>query len=260
MTVKRVFFLLFFFLTLTIPQDAFAQSTTSAIINTKGANREQLLQTRQQLQQNRLTTKENMREERASMSATLKEERQTFLQNIQQIRQNTETQLKAQREAFQEKLATIKDTRRKILVDQIQTKLSSASANRTNAMSENLQKLSTILENIQNRANEAKANGKDTTAVDAAVVKAQAAIQKAQTAVTAQSGKTYIITITATSSAGLKAGVGIKTKEFRTDLTATYQLMVAAKQAVAQAHMTLAKIIGTPKEPTSTSSALPIAQ
>lgn len=260
MTVKRVSFFLFFFLTLTIPQDVFAQSTTSAALNTKGANREQLLQTRQQMQQARLTTKENMREERASMSATLKEERLAFIQNIQQIRQNAETQIKAEREAFQEKLATIKDTRRKMLVDQIQTKLSSVSANRTNAMSENLQKLSTILENIQNRANTAKANGKDTSAVDAAIVNAQTAIQKAQAAVTTQSGKTYIITITATSSAGLKAGVGIKTKEFRTDITAAYQLMVAAKKAVNQAYLALAKVIGTPKEPTSTSSALPIAQ
>ncbi len=253
MTIKRVGFVLIIFLALAITPKVFAQSTTSATLNTTGTRE-------QQLQQNRLITKENEKEIRASRSATLKEERQTFLQNIQAMRQNAQTQFAAERATFQQKLETIKDTRRKMLVDQIQTKLSSASANRTNTMLDNLQKLSTILENIQNRANEAKAIGKDTSSVDTAIATAQTAIQKAQTAVTAQVGKTYIIAITATTSAALRNGANIATKQLSTDLMANYQLMLTAKQAVNQAYIALIKVIGTAKPATGTSSALPVTK
>ena len=112
-------------------------------------------------------------------------------------------------------------------------------------MSENLDKLSSILAKIQERAAIAKENGKDISSVTTAITKANTAIQAATTAVEAQAGKEYVITITATGSGQLKNSVGITTKQLQADLSAAHKLIVAAKQAVQQAHMELAKIIGT---------------
>ncbi len=246
MKQKVSLFLAIFLLTfLLIPSQGIAQSTTSATLQTRPqAIRERMIQ-EQAMQQERMMAKENRQEMRASMEATIKH-----------MRENAQIQFKAQREAFQEKVATIRDERKKQLVVNIATRMTTVNTNRTNQMSQNLEKLSSILTNIKNRAATAKTNGKDTTAVDTAVTNAESAIANAQSAVATQAGKEYVITLTATGEATLRNEVFTTTKQLQSDITTVYNLMVAAKQAVMQAYMALTKVIGTPVVKTSTTSAV----
>lgn len=250
MVNKQVVFVLIFFLSFTLlPSVVSAQ--TSAAINTKGAVREQLLQ--QKLQENRQET-------RASREAVMKEKREALADKIQQKRQEAQQKFQAKREAFQQKISTIKDERKRQLVERIDTKMNTVNTNRTNKMSENLEKLVNILDGIKEKAASAKENGKNTNTVDTVIAKAETAIQNAKTAVQTQAGKEYVITITSTGSGQLKNSVGITTKQLQADLSASHKLMVLVKQAVQQAHMELSKVLGIPVAPASTSSATSVAQ
>ncbi len=251
MVKKAGFLIAFSTLALTLsPTLVFAQETTSA--TTPATFRYETKQERQQLQQIRQTARDDRMEFRASKSA----DRQLFLQNMQQAREEAKIKFQAERAAFKEKVMAIRDTRKQQLVKQIQNRMIMVNTNRTTIMSQNLERLTTILANIQTRSATAKTSGKDTTSVDAAAANAQSAITAAQTAVAAQAGKEYTITLTATEGAALKANVGQETKQFEADMHATYQLMIAAKQAVMQAAQALATVMGTTKINTSTGSAI----
>ncbi len=170
----------------------------------------------------------------------------TLQENRQEIRASREAVITAKRKSFQQKVATIKDERKRQIIERIDNKLSTVNTNRTSQMSQNLEKLSSILAKIQERATIAQGDGKDISTVASAITKAETAIQAAKTAVEAQAGNEYVITITATGSAQLKNSVGIIIKQLQANLSASHKLVVAAKQAVQTAHMTLAKILETP--------------
>lgn len=222
MVKKQAAFLIIIFLSFIIAQtEVLAQSTTSAALNTKGGIKEQF---------------------------------------IQQKRIDAQQKFKAKREAFQQKVATIKDEKKRQLIERIDNKLSTVNTNRTNQITENLEKLVKILGNIQEKTTTAKENGKDISSVTAAITKAQTAIDNAKTAVQTQAGKEYVITITATGSGQLKNSVGITTKQLQADLSITHKLMVAAKQAVQQAHLALTKVLGIPVTKQGTSSATAVTQ
>lgn len=225
MIKKPAFYVLIFFLSLTLlPNTAYGQSTDSATLETKPSSvRERMAAEKQKLQEKRAAIKEDREEIRASREAIMKEKMQL------------------KREAFQQKVASIKDEKKRQLVERIDNKLSTVNINRTNRMSENLEKLTNILDGIREKTSTAKENGKNTNTVDTAISKADTAIQNAKTAVQTQAGKEYVITITATGSGQLKNSVGATTKQLQADLSASHKLLVAAKQAVQQAHMELSK-------------------
>lgn len=235
MVNKQVVFVLIFFLSFTLlPNTAYGQSTDSAALETKPSSiRERMVAEKQKLQEKRTAIQENREEIRASREAVMQ----------------------AKRIAFQQKVAAIKDEKKKQLIERIDTKMNTVNTNRTNRMLENLEKLVNILDGVREKSALAKENGKNTGSVDTAIVKADTAIQNAKTAILAQAGKEYVITIIATGSGQLKSSVGATTKQLQADLSASHKLLVAAKQAVQKAHMELSKILGVPVAPTSTNSA-----
>ena len=156
------------------------------------------------------------------------------------------------KEVFQQKLAAIKDAKKKILVQKINDKIADLNKRATNKMSLGLTNISTILTNLDTRAKNMKTAGKDTTAYDAASLKAKNAITTAAAAVSAQAAKTYTVTIT--TEGALKINVGATVSQFRLDLVAVHKLVVDAKQAVWTAAKELAKLKGGGKEATNSAS------
>lgn len=148
--------------------------------------------------------------------------------------------MKEKREEFKQKLQTIRDEKKKAVVERIDSKLSLVNERRTNRMSEHLERLSSILTKIKERAEVAKSSGKDTNAVDAAIASAEASLANAQSAVATQAAKEYVIIID--SETTLKNSVGKTTSQLQSDLQTVHKAVVDAKQAVQRAVRELAKL------------------
>lgn len=148
--------------------------------------------------------------------------KQQMKDTIQMKREEMSTIVKTRREEFKAKIETLKDQRKKVLVERIDTKLSTVNAKHTDRFTEVLSKLQQLLDKVSAQATDAK------VLADIKIV--QAAIDTAKTAVETQAAKTYTATITDETT--LRNNVGTTTSQLRQDLMATHKLVVAAKQAV----------------------------
>jgi hypothetical protein len=168
-----------------------------------------------------------------------------------------EAEVKAKREQFQQKLVAFKDTKKKEIVTRINDRIGTVNKNATDEMTKALDRMTEILTKLSTRVATLKSQGKDTTAAETAITDANTAVEKAKSAVTDQAAKQYVITLTTEKSA--KTDVGSTTKQFETDLKTVHQLVVDARQAVANAIKETAKLFKTEKpeepQPTATDSA-----
>lgn len=144
--------------------------------------------------------------------------------------------------AFKEKINGIQDARKKTLVTRINSNIANNNKKLTGKMTEALARMSSIISNIKGKAQTFKAAGNNTVALDSAIASAETAISSAQAAVLAQSQKEYTANIT--TDATLRTTIGQMFSQFRQDIIATYQKVVAAKQAVMKAVMEAAKLNG----------------
>lgn len=182
---------------------------------------------------------------RAAYKASLKEARETFHEEVEAKREAIKEQIEAKREAFKDKLQTIRDEKKRERTENIQERITKLNTNRTDAMLAHLDKMSEILERILEKVEEQKAAGKDTTQVETLVTTADSAIAAAQEAVTAQAGKSYVVTIT--TEAGLRSAVESVRRTLEADLKSTHEKVVAARKAVANAIEALARLRGEPE-------------
>ena len=165
----------------------------------------------------------------------LSEERQTFVKE-------TREQMKEKMEAFRARIKTIKDERKQMLTARIADKIASSNARLTNKMDKALDHLTDILVRVNNRAAAFKTEGKDTTALDAAIVAAEGAIATAKTAVSDQAAKEYSANIT--DDLTLRNTIGQMVSGLRLDLQAVHKLVIDAKRFVAAAISEAAKLGG----------------
>lgn len=162
------------------------------------------------------------------------------------------TQLQAERQTFKANLDKIKDQHKVLIVTDVNDRIASVSAERTETMHEALTTMTTILGAIQTQAETAKNAGKDTTQLDQAISTAQDTIATADASVTAEASKVYPITIT--SDTTLRQTVGTTVDQFKTDITSVYEQVVAARQAVLEAAR-LSRLLTTSNTSSATSSA-----
>lgn len=145
------------------------------------------------------------------------------IKDIVQIKsEETKQTLKLKRDEFKAGIQTIKDQRKKLLVERIDTKIAELNKKSTDGFSEVLAGLQTFIDKISQSTNDEK--------VLADIKVAQTAIDTAVVAVASQSAKTYTIQIT--TEQNLRINVGTTMSQFRQDLMATHKLVVDAKQAV----------------------------
>lgn len=170
-------------------------------------------------------------------SATLNS-RQILKERVEAIKEEKEQRI----EEFKEKIALIKDERKKALVEKITEKITNSNTRLTTKMSAALERLSSILKNLSEKAAALKANGKDTSALEEAISQAEAAVAEAKSAVTAQAEKEYSADLI--DDPTLKNTIGKMVSQFRKDLRDTHKKVVAARQAISKAISELARIGG----------------
>ncbi len=165
----------------------------------------------------------------------------------------TSPELKAMREkgltastsaytAFRQKLSTLRDAKKKAQTERINTTLNDVNTKRTNTLLSYINRLTDILTKVQTRTTEARASGKDTSKVDAAIAKAQADIATAKSAILAQAGKQYTATISSETS--LKSDMGQAMSQLQADVGSVKDLVTAAHKSVSDAIQTLASVLG----------------
>lgn len=143
--------------------------------------------------------------------------------------------------ALKAKLQVFKDKRKAEVADRVNTNLNMINKKRTDMMMKHLDKMSEILAKVEARVNSAPAD-KDTTAAKKTVADTKAAIDSAKAAVTTQAGNDY--TITVTSETTVKTDAKAARDKLFNDLKATHQLVISAKQAVANAIRVTATTLG----------------
>lgn len=162
------------------------------------------------------------------------------------------TAMQQARAQFKTQIMQIRDERKRTIVGNIDDRVATANANLTNKMTQTLTRFTNILTMLTIQSTTFKGQGKDTTALDAAIASAQTAITTAQNAVTTQETKTYSANVTDEST--LRTTIGGMVSGFRTDIMTVYQTMIDAKQKVANAWAEAEKLKGNN---TATQSATP---
>ncbi len=171
---------------------------------------------------------------------------------IKAVREKSKDASKSAHAAFQQKLSTIRDEKKKALAEKLNTTLNDVNTKRTDAMLAYLVRVSEILEKISTRAATAKSAGKDTSKLDAAIAKAQAAIATAKSAILAQAGKQYTATIASENT--VRTDMGTTMKQLQSDVAAVKDLVTAAHKSVGEAVKALAAVLGESRELPATAS------
>lgn len=187
----------------------------------------------------------------SAMHPTMKMVRENIDHMIQTKREEAMTHFQAKREAFQEKLATLKDEQKKSLAENIDTRLATINKNRTDEMSRALTRLQEYTDRLTTLAETAKSEGKNTTALDAALQLVETDLENAQDAITAQAGKEYIATVT--TDAALRSAFSTIVKQLKTDLLTTHKTLETAREDLRKAVLEWEKI-KTETTPSASSS------
>ncbi len=173
------------------------------------------------------TTTESAKPTAPTSSAAKLKEQMQLLQNqktaaVSRVKDEAKTLIQTKRAEFKERIQTIKDQRKKALVERIDAKLAEVNKNHTSKFTEVINKLQAILDRVKQSATDAK--------VQADAAAAQTVIDSAKLAVDDQAAKAYTMTIV--DDITLKANAGTTVSQLRQDLTAVHKLVIDAKQAV----------------------------
>jgi Cu/Ag efflux pump CusA len=204
-----------------------AQTTTPRLLE---RIRERPRISAQEFQQNREEVKKQIEQIRIE-----------YKNQIQEKREEMKTKIEALKEQLRERMkAKISEKKQKI-VERIYERINALNERMTNHYIDVLDHLEKVLERIESRMAKVKINGKDVSAVEAAVEKAHQAINAAREAVKVQAEKVYQPP-QITSEENLKLDVGKIRKQLHDDLKAVEKLVKDARDAVRQAAVALAQI------------------
>lgn len=204
---RKLLFALTILFFLFLPSAIYAQTTTGT---DSAASR--LKKQMQEIQVQRKAAISDVKQEAKEVRAELK---QQIKEAVAVKREAIKDALTAKREEFRTKLQTIKDEKKKILVDRIDSKLTNVNAKHTDRFIHVLSNLQTLLDKINENLDKTQA---------------QVAIDAAKLAVEDQAVKTYTITIS--TETALRSDVGAVVSQLRQDLTSAHKLIVDAKQEV----------------------------
>lgn len=168
----------------------------------------------------------------STSSAGSRRDVEARLQQIKDRIASRQAELKA-------KLNKFRDQKKAEIAQRVSDNLNMINKKRTSEMGFFLDKMSNILDRVEKKASE---SASASSSAQPAVVSARQAINTARTAVTNQSVKDYTLTVTSES----KVRIDAKADRDRlfSDLKATRELVIAAKQAVAKAIAALASAGG----------------
>ncbi|MBF8249587.1 MAG: hypothetical protein HW400_188 [Candidatus Levybacteria bacterium] len=208
---RKLLVLLFPLLLLVFASGANAETSTSGIIPTTSA----------------LNT-QNATDAATKLKVQMRQLEEQKKTAVSKIKEDAKVMIQAKRDEFKAKLQTIKDLRKKTLVERIDAKLAEVNKNHTTRFTEILVRLQGFLDKIKQSPTATNST------VLADITAVQTAIDTAKTAVDTQAAKAYTIGITDETS--LKINVGATVSQLRLDLMAVYKLVIDAKQAVQKLH------------------------
>jgi hypothetical protein len=151
----------------------------------------------------------------------------------------------AKRASFSASLKTIKDEKKKTLLETIQNRLTEINKNQTELLMRKLKRLNIGVEEMQKLAQAyEKESGKDLSAVTTSLSTANQAIADTISTVTVQAGKTYVISITSETNA--KNDVGKVRSQLSSDLKKVRDAVANARKKVGEALKALKNATGKP--------------
>lgn len=156
-----------------------------------------------------------------------------FQDRLKMQREQATEQFKEKKQEFKDQLQQFKDEKKKEIVERINTKLNERNKTVTDKMAATLERMLEFLKKMDKRVTKAESEGHDMKTVRSLMSAAQTAIEEAQSAVTAQAGKDYTITLTDEDNA--KTDVSSTVKQFQSDLQALYKQMMTTRQTVLKA-------------------------
>lgn len=218
----------------------FAQ-TTEPIDSSETA---EISPTKTQENADRSTTEERNKNLDDRMELKKEEIKESFQQRLEIKKKEAQSHIQLKREEFKNQLTKIKEERKKQLLQRIQDKTAQVNSRRTDFMSAVLEKLSSILARLEERVDNAKAEGKNTTLAENAIAAAKQKIEVAKSALELQAGKAYSLDIL--TEGALKATVGQTVSLLESDLKSVHAAVVTAKQAVADTVREVAKLHDRP--------------
>ena len=175
-------------------------------------------------------------------------------EQIQTRKEERMASLSARKEELRARFKAIKDEKKAQILERVEDKLNKINERRTDHFLKALERLREILAKIQSRADSAEANGKNVSSVDAAITRANTAIEAAGAAVNAQADKVYELTVDDETTA--RNDVGTAMKALQEDLRVTRDWVQKARTAVFDALRALTRIVGNDAG-TGTPSATP---
>jgi len=179
----------------------------------------------------------------ATDTPSLNTTRQTILKERKDGLQVMRAQYLEQRNDFKLKLQTIRDTKKRALVERIDTKTSTFNKKMTDKMTSALTKMSNLLIKIQEDADTISSNGQNIQNLNTLIAVAQNTITTAQETVSAQAAKEYVATIDSEDS--LRVDIGQTVSQFRNDIKDTYKTVINAKQDLVNAAQELRSLKNT---------------
>jgi len=232
---------------------AFVFPASAQVTSTSGSSGQE--RARQEIQNIRTQANQGIQGIRQTMREQIQTERENFQKEIEAKRAELQSTVKARNEELKTKLQSVKDERKKTAVERIGQNISDLNSRMTTHYANVLDQIAEVLGRIVSRTDTAQANGKDVTAVRAAITSAQNAISAARAAVTVQTGKAYSMNISSsTVSTALRSDVGVTRQALQADLKTVENAVKAARSAVQQAATTLAQIQGVDELKASTST------
>jgi ABC-type transporter Mla subunit MlaD len=154
-------------------------------------------------------------------------------ENIQSKLEMRRTEIASKTAQLRLRLQQFKDQTKASLVDRINTVLDQINQRQTQQMKKHLEKMSDILDRVGNRVNQVSSDGQDTASASAAVADAREAIASASAAVDEQMTNDYTIEVSTESA--VRADAKEARDALHQDLRDVRSLVIAAKQAVANA-------------------------
>ena len=176
-----------------------------------------------------------------SMRGEMKQRQAEFKEMMAVQRIAVKRSIDAKRADLQKRLATIRDERKKKLVEKIDAQMDALNERWTDHFSNVTDHLEVIVVKIEERTAQAETRGRDGSGVKNAVADAKSAIAASRTAVATQAGKTYGIAVSTEDS--LRVEVGKARKALHDDLASVRDTVKSAREAVHKAAVALAQAV-----------------
>ena len=141
---------------------------------------------------------------------------------------------------FREQIQTIKDARKKTIVEKINNRITSSNTKLTGKMQNAIDRMNNVLAQIATKEASLATSGSNTTSLKTALANAKIAVAGAQTAVDTQKAKTYAGVITDETTLG--SVISTLVHQFIQDIQLTHSQVKNAKMAVVAAMQELVKI------------------